>query len=81
MGKYYIQLPNGKRKYVKTLDYANQTLEFTENPNEAHQRNDGEFYLQTERDFLKAQFSEIYPECKDIQYTYYNSEAEEKRWR
>lgn len=81
MGRYYIPLPNGKRKYVKTLDYANQKLEFTENGNEAHTRDDGEFYLKTECEFLKTQFSDIYPECKDMCWTWYNKDDDEIRRR
>lgn len=80
MGQYYIPLENGKRKYIKTLDYANQKLEFTENRKKAHVRDDGEFYLKTECEFLKTQFSEEYPECKDMHYTYYNSDEQENRW-
>lgn len=72
MGRYFIPLENGKRKYIKTLDYANQTLEFTTDPKKAHRRDDGEFYLKTECDFLKAQFGDLYPEIKDVRYTYYN---------
>lgn len=61
MGKFKIEEPNGKVKWVKKIDKVNETLEFTNNSSEAYIR-DGDFYSKSELDFLKFHFKEKYPE-------------------
>lgn len=63
MGKFKIEYPNGKFKWVKNIDKVNEELEFTNNPNEAYDR-DGGYYTTSEIDFVKFHFKDKYPEVK-----------------
>lgn len=56
---------NGRKEFIKNIDYANETLAFTTNPSEAYQRSTG-YYATAEKDFISHHFAQAYPEVKKI---------------
>ena len=65
MGRFKIETPQGKVSWVKSIDTVNETIEFTENRDEAYYR-DGGYYTRAEADFIKFHFKERYPEVELI---------------
>lgn len=63
MGRFKIEEPGKRTKWVKNIDKVNETLEFTENEREAYYR-DGDFYTKSELDFIKFHFKDKYPEVE-----------------
>lgn len=68
MGKFVIREPNKSPKWIKKIDKVNETLEFTNNEDEAYYR-DGDFYTRAELDFIKFHFKRKYPEIEYIMAT------------
>ena len=64
MAKYYFY-DKGKKTYLKDVDFANGTLTFTENENEAFVERDG-YYAKPMKDQLKRGFKDDYPQLKDL---------------
>jgi hypothetical protein len=65
MGRFKLNTSNGETLWVKKIDKVNETLEFTKNKDEAYYR-DGDFYTNSELDFIKFHFKDKYPEVKDL---------------
>ena len=66
MAKIRIRDGEHKNMFIKTIDKVNCKLEFTNDINEAYER-DGGFYVNSEIDFLKFHFADEYP---DIVYAF-----------
>ena len=64
MAYFRIKEPNEPTKYIKSVDGANGTLEFTRNRREAMYRDCG-FFADSDFEFIKFHFMKEYPE---IQY-------------
>ena len=65
MAYFKIQEPNKPVKYIKNIDRANGTLEFSENKDGCFQQDEG-FFADSELAYLKFHFTEAYPELKYI---------------
>lgn len=63
MGRFKIEEPGKRAKFIKNIDKVNETLEFTEKESEAYYR-DGDFYTRSELDFIKFHFKDKYPEVE-----------------
>ena len=63
MAYFKIQEPNKPVKYIKNIDRANGTLEFSENRDGCFQQESG-FYADSEFAYLKFHFTEAYPELQ-----------------
>lgn len=61
MAYFKIKEPNKKPKWIKSIDRANGTLEFSENTDGCFQQSSG-FYANSEFAYLKFHFTEAYPE-------------------
>jgi hypothetical protein len=69
MAYFRIDEPNKPTKYIKNVDGANTTLEFTDTTDGAFFKDEG-FFADSEKEFLMFHFKEKYPE---LQYmTIYN---------
>lgn len=69
MGRFYIEGANSCRTYIKDVDYAEGELTFTEDINEAYNR-EGAYYTRAERDGIVYHFSEKYPQVKNLKCDY-----------
>ena len=65
MATYYIETDLGK-KYIKDIDFAQGTLTFTTNKDEAYDGRNGYYAIPT-RDMIRRNFSEDYPEVKKLE--------------
>lgn len=65
MAKYYVNTDEGL-KYIKEIDYAQGTIEFTDKESEAYVGRNG-FYADATRDMIRRGFSEEYPEVVNLQ--------------
>lgn len=63
MAYFRIDEPNKQRKYIKSVDEANGTLEFQESYYDAYYRSSGIIANSTFQ-YLKFHFMEKYPELK-----------------
>lgn len=62
MVAFYITDKNGKKLYVKSIDKANETIEWTDNPSkEGVYTNSSGFYANADFDFIKFHFMDKYP--------------------
>ena len=68
MAYFRIDEPNKKRKYIKTVDEANGTLEFQNESYGAYNRSDGIIANSTFQ-YLQFHFMEKYPELKYMTVT------------
>ena len=66
MAKYYINQKNGKRKFIKDIDFAQEKLTFTENEDEAYRERDGYYAIPT-RDLIRRNFADEYPEVAELE--------------
>lgn len=57
---------DGKVQYIKNIDYANEELSFTQDIDEAYERDSG-YYANAECDFIKHHFSDQYPALKSLE--------------
>lgn len=64
MAKYFYQ-ENGKKIYVKNIDFPSTKLTFTENEDEAYEGRNG-YYADAFKDQLKTLFSEEYPQMQHV---------------
>ena len=64
MAKYYFY-KEGKKTYIKDVDFANGTLTFTEDPHQAFVERDG-YYAKPMKDQLKRGFKSDYPQLNDL---------------
>lgn len=67
MAKYYIQ-ENGKRKFIKDIDFAQEKLTFTEDEGDAYRGRDGYYAIPT-RDLIRRNFVDEYPEVAELECT------------
>lgn len=67
MAKFFYRNENKQRVYIKSIDYVNGTLEFTQSSSEAYDGRDG-YYASASRDFIKRNFGEDYPQLKELDY-------------
>jgi hypothetical protein len=75
MAYFKINEPNKAVKYIKSIDRANGTLEFSESKNGCFQQDSG-FFADSELAYLKFHFTEAYPELKYLTVdTSYNHDA------
>lgn len=65
MAYFRIKQPNQPTKYIKAVDGANGTLEFTENLKEAMYRDMG-FFADSDFEFIKFHFTKEYPELESM---------------
>jgi len=63
MAYFKIEEPGKPVKWIKSIDGANCTLEFTDKIEEAHYEDDG-FFANSERGFLEFHFMDNYPELQ-----------------
>ena len=64
MAYFKIEQPNQPPKWIKSIDRANCTLEFTtERTNDCFQQDSG-FFADSELAYLKFHFTEAYPELQ-----------------
>ncbi len=74
MAYFKINEPNKPVKYIKSIDRANGTLEFSESKNGCFQQDSG-FFADSELAYLKFHFTEAYPELEYLTVdTSYNNE-------
>jgi hypothetical protein len=73
MAYFKIEEPDKPVKWIKSIDGANCTLEFTDKIEEAHYEDDG-FFADSERGFLEFHFMDNYPELQymTLDSRYYN---------
>lgn len=65
MAYFKITEPNKNPKWIKTIDRANGTLEFSEDRNGCFQQDSG-FFADSEFAYLKFHFTEAYPELEHM---------------
>ena len=65
MAYFRIKQPNQPTKYIKSMDGANGTLEFTDNVREAMYRDMG-FFADSDFEFIKFHFTKDYPELENM---------------
>ena len=65
MAYFRIKQPDQPTKYIKSMDGANGTLEFTDNVREAMYRDMG-FFADSDFDFIKFHFTKDYPELENM---------------
>ena len=65
MAYFRIKQQDQPTKYIKSMDGANGTLEFTENLQEAMYRDMG-FFADSDFDFIKFHFTKDYPELENM---------------
>lgn len=63
MAYFKIEEPNNPVKWIKSINGANCTLEFTDNTKDAHYEDDG-FFADSEKGFLEFHFMDKYPELQ-----------------
>ena len=73
MAYFKIEEPDKPVKWIKSIDGANCTLEFTDKIEEAHYEDDG-FFADSEKGFLEFHFMDKYPELQymTLDSKYYN---------
>jgi len=78
MAYFKIEQPNQPTKWIKSIDRANGTLEFSTERDGCFQQESG-FFADSELAYLKFHFTEAYPELKymtiDTQWHRRNHEA------
>lgn len=65
MAYFKITEPNKNPKWIKSIDRANGTLEFSENRDGCFQQDSG-FFADSEFAYLKFHFTEAYPELEHM---------------
>jgi hypothetical protein len=77
MAYFKIEEPNKEVKWVKKVNGADGTLEFTDNINEAYYQDAG-FFADSEKGFLEFHFMEAYPELQymTIDNNYYSRDGD-----
>jgi len=68
MARFYYNDENGIRVYIKSIDFAEGKLTFTNDEEEAYRGRDG-YYARPLRDQIATMFSSEYPEVKNIEVT------------
>ena len=63
MAFFRIEEPNQPPKYIKSVDGANETLEFTNSTHDAYYKDSG-FFADSEYEFLMFHFKNSYPELQ-----------------
>ena len=63
MAFFRIEEPNQPPKYIKSVDGANETLEFTNSTDDAYYKDSG-FFADSEYEFLMFHFKNSYPELQ-----------------
>ena len=63
MAYFKIEQPNQPTKWIKSIDRANGTLEFSETRDGCFQQDSG-FFADSELAYLKFHFTEAYPELE-----------------
>lgn len=58
--RIYLKV-KGKDTYLKAVNTAEETLEFTDNVNDAIDYKNGEWFADTELEFIKFHFKDKYP--------------------
>ena len=73
MAYFKIEEPDKPVKWIKSIDGANCTLEFTDKVEEARYEDDG-FFADSEKGFLEFHFMDKYPELQymTLDSKYYN---------
>ena len=66
MAYFKIKEPNQPVKWIKNIDRANGTLEFSTERNGCFQQDSG-FFAESEFSFLKFHFTKDYPELKYLE--------------
>lgn len=78
MAYFKISQPNKPTKWIKSIDRANGTLEFSEDRNGCFQQDSG-FFADSEAAYLKFHFKEAYPEIEYMTIdTSWNAKAVEE---
>ena len=81
MAYFKISQPNQPTKWIKSIDRANGTLEFSEDRNGCFQQDSG-FFADSEFAYLKFHFTEEYPELEfmtiDTDYGYHSAAVMEQ---
>lgn len=68
MAKYYYDEPNGKRTFIKEIDYAQGKIEFTNKSEEALEDRGG-YYATPTKELIARLFVEEYPCVANLQVT------------
>ena len=66
MAKYYFTDENGTKQFIKSIDFANGKLTFTENDGDAFVGRDG-YYAIPLRDQIRHSFVDDYPQVEKIE--------------
>ena len=66
MAYFKVNEPNKAPKWIKSIDRANGTLEFSDTKEGCFQQDSG-FFANSELDYLKFHFTEAYPEIKYLE--------------
>lgn len=65
MGTFKVQDPGGNVKWVKAIDTANGTIEFTDRESQAYYRS-GDYFSKAEGEYIKFNFQKDHPELKNL---------------
>jgi hypothetical protein len=65
MGRIAINLEDGNKIYIKSINNRTKTLEFTDNPDEAFKTDYGDFFTRAKTRFIRFHYSKKYPVVKN----------------
>lgn len=74
MMKCVLKNPDGVM--LKSLDNANTTLELTTDVNEAYNYTNGDWFANSELDFIKFHYGKNYPQVMTMKSTYVDTEKD-----
>lgn len=61
MSAFFVKDNEGKRLYVESIDKANESITWTDDPQNGVYRNTSGFYADADFDFIKFHFKDKYP--------------------
>lgn len=65
MGKFKIENPDGSVQWVKAIDTAKGTIEFTDSEALAYERS-GDYFAKAEGDYIKFNFRKEHPQLEHL---------------
>ena len=68
MSAFYLKDKDGVKRYIKSIDTANETIEWTTTPDSDRlYTNSSGFFADADMDFIKFHFKDKYPNIDDLQ--------------
>lgn len=68
MSAFYLEDKDGVKNYIKSIDTANETIEWTTTPDSDRlYTNSSGFFADADMDFIKFHFKDKYPNIADLQ--------------